>query len=130
MKQDIPYEDMYTLTNTDELTEYMWLKPSITTLDYDIFVDDGEAYVRGNHPLLIFVRNGKNMSINEFIPISVSNNSQILDNNIVTTLSPEELYIIRSFIITNKELLETLSHGKLLPDEFVDKLITSNVVIY
>lgn len=130
MKQDIPYEDMYTLTNTDELTEYMWLKPSITTLDYDIFVDDGEAYVRGNHPLLIFVRNGKNKSINEFIPISVSNNPQILDNNIVTTLSPEELYIIRNFIITNKELLETLSHGKLLPDEFVDKLITSNVVIY
>ena len=37
----------YILADLDELMEYMWLKPADSTLAYDIFVDDGEAYIRG-----------------------------------------------------------------------------------
>lgn len=48
MKINVPYNDEYSLVDTDELTEYMWLKTKITSLEYDIFVDDGEAYIRGN----------------------------------------------------------------------------------
>lgn len=110
MKVNVPNKDEYSLVDTDELTEYMWLKPKITSLEYDIFVDDGEAHIRGNHILLVFVRNGKNKSCNEFIPISVSNNPKILDFDIKISISPEDMYDIRNFIIVNKNLLIKISN--------------------
>ena len=46
------------MEDTEEIIEYMWLKPNLTSIDVDIFVDDGGAYLRHNHELLLFARNG------------------------------------------------------------------------
>ncbi|MDE6262860.1 MAG: hypothetical protein K2M09_06110, partial [Muribaculaceae bacterium] len=70
----------------------------------------------------VFVRNGKNRTCNEFIPISVSDDPKILDINIDIVISPEDMYDIRNFIIINKNLLVKMSKGKLLPDDFINDL--------
>ena len=46
----------YKLQDLDELYGYMWLKTNDTNINADIFVDDGEAYIRDNHvPLLLAI---------------------------------------------------------------------------
>lgn len=122
MKNGISSDKIYSLIDTDELSEYMWLKPSITSIEYDIFVDDGEAYIRGNHELLLFVRNGKNRSCDIFIPISVSSDPKILDPTLNIIISPEEMNDIYNFIKLNKNLLMKMSNGEILPDEFVNNI--------
>lgn len=122
MRLNVPSKDEYSLIDTDELSEYMWLKPTVTTLEYDLFVDDGEAHIRGNHILLVFVRNGKERTCSEFIPISVSNDPKILNPDINITISPKDMYDIRNFIINNRHLLVKMSKGKILPDDFINNL--------
>ena len=122
MRMNVSSEDVYSLVATDELCEYMWLKPTVTKLEYDLFVDDGEAYIRGNHILLVFVRNGKERTCNEFIPISISNDPKILDPDINIIISHRDMYDIRNFIIINKHLLIRMSKGKILPDDFINDL--------
>ena len=73
----------YKLQDLDELYGYMWLKLDVTNIDADMFVDDGEAYIRDNHLPLLFVRNGNGREITEFIPISISKTPTILDKDIV-----------------------------------------------
>ena len=53
----------YKLQDLDELYGYMWLKPTDTNIDADIFVDDGGAYIRDNHVPLLFLRNGKGRKV-------------------------------------------------------------------
>ena len=51
MKED----EEYKMQDLDELYGYMWLKSDVTNINADIFVDDGEAYIRDNHVPLLFV---------------------------------------------------------------------------
>lgn len=122
MRQGISHMESYTLTNPDELIGYMWLRPYETLLKYDIFVDDGGSYIRENHPLLIFVRNGIGRECGVFIPISVSNDPKILDTHMVIDISVEDLYEIKQFIIDNQKILFEFSNGKIMPDDFVGNL--------
>ena len=109
----------YILTDLDELMEYMWLKPADSTLAYDIFVDDGEAYIRGQHPLLLFVRNGKDRECTEFIPISVEHVPKILDTTIKIQIPDSDLKEIINFIKINSELLGQMAIGNMHPNDFV-----------
>lgn len=123
MRQGILPQHRYAYIDSDELMDYMWLKPSDTMLKYDIFVDDSSSYIREEHPLLIFVRNGIGRSCNDFIPISVSNDPKILDVYMGIDIPDKDLYNIRKFIIVNKQLLQKFAMGEMHPDDFVDKLI-------
>ena len=38
-------QEKYNMTSVEEIMEYMWLKPKITSLKVDIFVDDGQSYL-------------------------------------------------------------------------------------
>lgn len=122
MRSKVSYNERYELIDPEELTEYMWLKPSVTFLKYDIFVDDGGAYIRGNHPLLIFVRNGVGRECDDFIPISVSNDPKILNVNMGINISVEDMFEIKQFIINNRQLLIDFSNSRMLPDKFVESL--------
>lgn len=119
-------DHIYRLTDLDELMEYMWLKPKDTSLDYDIFVDDGEAYKRGNHPLLLFARNGKGRACSEFIPITVSAEPKILDNSINIRIPDSALSGITSFIKGNEKLLRQMAGGNMDPNKFVSQLKLPN----
>lgn len=107
----------YSLTDLDELMEYMWLKPNITNLNVDIFVDDGGSYKRHNHILLLFARNGYDKSVSEFIPFAISNNPIIMDENIEYKITYNDIFAIQDFIqanITNliKFATQTIDHNQ------------------
>lgn len=112
----------YKLQDLDELYGYMWLKPNDTNINADIFVDDGEAYIRDEHVPLLFVRNGNGRDITEFIPISISETPAILDDSVVINIDTNTINQIMEFIKANAETLLTMANGKISADEFVSAL--------
>lgn len=110
----------YRMDSLDELLEYMWLRPNETNLNVDIFVDDGSSYIRHGHKLLLFVRNGYNKNINEFIPFSISNHPTILDDDIILNISYDDIFSVQSFIVTNLTLLQQLADREISQISFVD----------
>lgn len=119
----------YRLQDLDELYGYMWLKPNVTNIDVDIFVDDGEAYVRDNHVPLLFVRNGLGKDIIRFIPISISESPRILDSSMVINLNTNTIKQIFDFIKINANTLMNLANGKTSADEFVTNLEVSSFAV-
>jgi hypothetical protein len=115
IKEDIEYK----LQDVDELYNYMWLKPDVTNIDADIFVDDGEAYIRDRHVPLLFVRNGKGREIIEFIPISISQTPKILDNNLAVAIGENTINQVFDFIKANTMVLMDMANGKLNAEEFI-----------
>ena len=112
----------YKLQDLDELYGYMWLKLDVTNINADIFVDDGEAYIRDNHVPLLFVRNGNGREITEFIPISISKTPTILDKDIVIKIDSNVIKQIIGFIKVNYEILMALANGKVSVENFVSTL--------
>ena len=112
----------YKLQDLDELLGYMWLKPNVTNINVDIFVDDGEAYIRDEHVPLLFVRNGKGKEVTEFIPISISETPIILDDSIVLNIGTNTINEILEFIKANTNTLMAMANGKITADEFVSAL--------
>ena len=113
----------YKLQDLDELYGYMWLKPDITNINADIFVDDGEAYIRDNHVPLLFVRNGLGREITTFIPISISEKPTILDTSIVISIDFNIIKQIIEFIKVNTKTLMAMANGKISSNDFVSALI-------
>lgn len=60
------------MDSIEDLLEYMWLRPNVTHLNIDVFVDDGQSYVRHGHELLLYARNGYGREVDEFVPFSVT----------------------------------------------------------
>lgn len=114
--------EQYQLICSDELMEYMWLKPNITHLNVDIFVDDGWSYERNNHSLLLFIRNGYDQSANTFIPMSISDHPRVLDDDMDFNISYEEIFAIQDFIQSNIEGLVALSQQKITQEEFLSQI--------
>ena len=112
----------YKLQDLDELYGYMWLKLDVTNIDADMFVDDGEAYIRDNHLPLLFVRNGNGREITEFIPISISKTPTILDKDIVIKIDSNVIKQIIGFMKLNYETLMALANGKVSVENFVSAL--------
>ena len=112
----------YKLQDLDELYGYMWLKLDVTNIDADMFVDDGEAYIRDNNLPLLFVRNGNGREITEFIPISISKTPTILDKDIVIKIDSNVIKQIIGFIKVNYETLMALANGKVSVENFVSAL--------
>ena len=111
------------LTSIDELIEFLWLRPTRTGLNVDIFVDDGGSYIRNNHPLLLFARNGYDKSVSEFIPITISDEPDILQPK--TSINDCDVESIKSFIVRNLEALKNLANRKISHEEFISSLLVS-----
>ena len=115
------YEDFasYQDENPDELMEYAWLKPKFSGLNVDLFVDDGGAYLRHEHPLWVYFRNGYSRGDN-VLPISVDGgNPQILVAQYELKISVEDFDSIVCFVKTNAELLTALVYRQLSHMEFL-----------
>lgn len=118
----IKEDSEYQLQDLYELYNYMWLKPDVTNIDADIFVDDGEAYIRDQHMPLLFVRNGKGKDIMEFISISISKTPKILDNNLTIAIGENIINQVFDFIKINTAVLMGMANGNLNADEFISVL--------
>lgn len=112
----------YKMKDLDELYGYMWLKPDLTGINADIFVDDGKAYLRDNHVPLIFVRNGTRRDVTEFILISISETPTILDDGIVISIDTSIIKQIMDFIKSNIYTLMAMANGMLSANDFVSEL--------
>lgn len=110
----------------DDIIEYMWLKPRFTNLNVDVFVDDGQAYLRHNHHLQLLVRNGYGKSIDEFIPFMVSDNPVVLDRTMELNISEEDISGVKEFIVGNLDNLRGLADRKISQPMFVGNIKNSS----
>lgn len=113
----------YRIEDTEEINEYMWLKPNLTNIDVDIFVDDGGAYLRHNHELLLFTRNGYGRGTADFIPFSISNKPKVLDDDMDFNISYDVILSIQDFIQANLYSLKSLADGRVSQEMFVQNII-------
>lgn len=95
----------------DDLLEYCRLRSSDTGLGVDIFLDDGGAYQRNNHPLQIYMQNDYG-DVSNVLPIDVEESSP-------NTLPPTNLAIsftdyqkVLEFIRKNKDQIKQLADGQ------------------
>lgn len=112
-------KESYRLSDLEKLMEYMWLKPADSRLNVDVFVDDSGAYERYGHPLLLYVRNGYDRSVTEFIPFSISQKPYVLDDEIEFHISYEDIFSIMDFIQINLISLNAMAHAQISHEEFV-----------
>lgn len=113
----------------EELIEYMWLRPKITKLKVDIFVDDGLSYIRHNHNLILLARNGYDKYANGFIPILVSENPIILDKSIEYNITYEDIFSIQDFIVDNLHSLQALANKEISHTTFIRTIKTHSEVL-
>lgn len=111
------------LDDPDELREYMWIKPQCLNLPVDIFVDDGRSYLRHEHPLLLFARNGYTTDCVEFIPISVSENPTMLDLSVHIVLTDTELAEIMRFTKLSCLMLTKLARQHITQETFLNEVL-------
>lgn len=111
------------MKDPDELLGYMWLKPHVTGLAIDVFVDDGRTYAMHGYEPLIYVRNGYGREVNEFIPFSIKDDQQILDATIDIKLTNEVLTDVQSFIRQNAETLMGFADDEMDVNEFHERLV-------
>ena len=117
------------LTDLDELMEYMWLKPKVTGLNVDIFVDDCGSYERYGHPLLLWARNGYDRSVSEFIPFLISNKPIILNTDIDYHITYNDIFAIQDFIQYNLTILVKLPSDLISQIDFVKSIKVPNYSI-
>ncbi len=106
----------------DELIEYMWLRPSKTGIPVDIFVDDGGAYKRNGHPLLLLARNGYTRADADFIPFVVSKHPVIYFHKSHYNISYNEIFQIQEFITSHLSLLRQLANNKISQVDFFNAI--------
>lgn len=107
----------YQAEDEDELMEYSLIKPKFSGLNVDIYVDDGGAYIRHEHPLWVYFRNGYSKTDN-VLPISVENNPKILVNDYKLNISKTDFDSIRYFVQSNINLLFSFADGKISHEVF------------
>ena len=112
----------YQMDSVDELMEFMWLRPQMTHLNVDIFVDDGQSYIRHKHELLLFVRNGYDKHVNEFIPFSVSQNPIVLDDVMDFNISYDDIFCVQDFILANLNSLQSLANRNISQFSFIQSI--------
>lgn len=112
----------YQIDDIEEINEYMWLKPKLTNVEVDIFVDDSGSYMRHNHELLLFARNGIGKNITNFIPFSISNKPKVLDDDMDFNISYDIIFSIQDFIQINLCNLKLLADKKISQEKFVQRL--------
>lgn len=117
------------LIDLDELMEYMWLKPKVTGLNVDIFVDDCGSYERYGHPLLLWARNGYDRSVSEFIPFLISNKPIILNTDIDYHITYNDIFAIQDFIQYNLAILVKLPSDLISQIDFVKSIKVPNYSI-
>lgn len=105
----------------DQLFEYAKLLPSQTGLKTIVYVDDGGAYIRNQHPLVILFRNGYSESA-ELMAILVSKSPTLYSSSGILGISTVDYSDILSFVSLNADLLQDFADEKVNHEYFYDAL--------
>lgn len=92
----------------DETFEYAKLLPTQTGLNVVVYADDGGAYIRNHHTLVMLFQNGYTESA-ELLPIQVDNIPTPLFSLEKINISQEDYYDILCFISFNSKLLKSFA---------------------
>ena len=93
----------------DDLIEYARLGKKYTGLNVEVYVDDGGAYMRHEHPLWIYVRDGYT-NYDPVFHIEVSENPTAPSN---TNIHDSDLKAVLRFITQNVDLLKAFANDKI-----------------
>ena len=121
--------EQYWLDDTEEIKEFLWLRPAHTGLNVDIFVDGDGSYNRHGHCPLLFVRNGYDRSVSEFIPFSISERPTILNKSIDYNISYNDIFAVYDFIAANKSILMQLANKDIQHLSFLRSIKVPSYVI-
>lgn len=105
----------------DDLIEYCRLRPADTGLSVDIFIDDGGAYLRNNHPLCVYMQNDYNNTMN-VLPIDIEESNQLILNtpgNIGISLTDYQKVL--KYVNQNKALIKQLADGEINHMDYINK---------
>ena len=115
-------DNQYRMGYSDELMEFLWIRPVHSGLNIDIFVDDSGSYIRNNRNLLLFARNGYDKAVSTFLPFSISNNPVILDDGIDCHISDNDIAALKEFIAKNHIIIELLADGIISHESFINAI--------
>lgn len=113
------YDDFKSYQEKDDMEfhDFLPLRPKETGVPVEILLDDGSSYQRHEHPLFAYFKNGYNRE-DDYLPISVSYNPQIMVANPKLKISNEDLDKVKSFISSNKNGIEDLANEVIRGREF------------
>ena len=63
--------DGYLESNLDELLEYSFVSPRLSSLNVPCLIDCDESFKHHKHPMWILIGNGSNADENEWLPFSI-----------------------------------------------------------
>lgn len=112
----------YKMRCCDEIMEYLRLEPKRSGLNVVLYVDDGNAYKRHGHQLLLFIRNGYSDTEQEYIPMSISSKPYVLDDDMEFRVSYDDIFDVMDFIQSNVTLLTELGNGKIDAELFIQSI--------
>lgn len=118
--------DIYVLHDIEELMEYLYVRPALSGLNVDVYVDDSGSYIRNNHPLLLFVSNGIGVK-NSFIPFTIERNPKILTCLDHINISSIEISNIKRFISQNFKAIIDLSNDSIRQIDFIKQIQGDNL---
>jgi hypothetical protein len=110
----------------EHMQEMSTLRKSRSGLPVNLYLDDTGSWQNSKHWKRIkFQANKRDRpETRNMVPMSISDNPEILIPNKKTELSEKELNQIKQFVVDNKEALIQLSNFQIDFAEFVDKMIT------
>lgn len=111
----------YQSEDEDEIMEYSLLKPKFSGLNVDLYIDDGGAYIRHEHPLWLYFRNGYTKNDN-VLPISINETPEVLVDNYKLCISKNDFESIISFIKLNVELLISFANDEIGHKDFFENI--------
>jgi hypothetical protein len=102
-------------TSIEHLMEMSKLTRDETGLPVDIWIDEGNTFIKSGHGKRIKFQGDKsNQNTNNWIPLTINENPQIPIKNVKHNLDNKDLNMIKEFVITNYEALNKLGtpgHG-------------------
>lgn len=113
--------DKYQKEDDTEMMEYLKVWPDDSGIPVELWVDDGGSYIRHNHPLWLYFRNGKTNK-DKFIPVSIKDNPQIMVNNPKLNIDKTTFIKIITFIRRNKKNIIKLAKGQILNTDFLNNI--------
>ena len=113
--------DEYQKEDEMELMEFLKIWPDDSGIPVELWVDDGGSYIRHNHPLWLYFRNGKTIK-DKFIPVSINDNPQIMVKNPKLNIDKTTFIKIITFIRRNKKNIIKLAKGQILNTDFLNNI--------
>lgn len=113
--------DKYQKEDDTEMMEYLKVWTDVSGIPVELWVDDGGSFIRHNHPLWLYFRNGKSIK-DDFIPVSINDNPQIMVKNPKLNIDKTTFIKIITFIRRNKKNIIKLAKGQILNTDFLNNI--------